>query len=32
VREGGVPWVEKALGRDKDDGRFYRMAEEGWQE
>ncbi|MBU1235564.1 MAG: nitrogen fixation protein NifX [Gammaproteobacteria bacterium] len=32
VREGGVPWVEKALGRDKDDGRFARMAEEGWQE
>jgi nitrogen fixation protein NifX len=32
VREGGVPWVEKALGRDKDDGRFDRMAEEGWQE
>jgi nitrogen fixation protein NifX len=32
VREGGVPWVEKALGRDKDAGRFERMAEEGWQE
>jgi nitrogen fixation protein NifX len=32
VREGGVPWVEKALGRDKDAGRFDRMAEEGWQE
>lgn len=32
VREGGVPWVEKAIGRDKDDGRFDRMAEEGWQE
>ena len=32
VREGGVPWVEKALGRNKDDGRFARMAEEGWQE
>jgi len=32
VREGGVPWVEKALGRNKDDGRFDRMAEEGWQE
>jgi nitrogen fixation protein NifX len=32
VREGGVPWVEKALGRDKDTGRFDRMAEEGWQE
>jgi nitrogen fixation protein NifX len=32
VREGGVPWVEKALGRDKDAGRFDRMAAEGWQE
>jgi nitrogen fixation protein NifX len=32
VREGGVPWVEKALGRNKDEGRFDRMAEEGWQE
>jgi nitrogen fixation protein NifX len=32
VREGGVPWVEKALGRDKDIGRFDRMAEEGWSE
>jgi nitrogen fixation protein NifX len=36
VREGGVPWVEKAMlaneGRNKDDGRFDRMAEEGWQE
>jgi hypothetical protein len=27
-----VPWVEKALARDKDAGRFDRMAEEGWQE
>ncbi|HZV55490.1 MAG TPA: NifB/NifX family molybdenum-iron cluster-binding protein, partial [Rhodocyclaceae bacterium] len=32
VRDGGVPWVEKALGRDKDNGRFDRMAEEGWTE
>lgn len=32
VREGGVPWVEKALGRNKDIGRFDRMAEEGWSE
>jgi nitrogen fixation protein NifX len=32
IREGGVPWVEKALCRNKDDGRFDRMAEEGWQE
>jgi nitrogen fixation protein NifX len=32
IREGGIPWVDKALKRDKDDGRFNRMAEEGWQE
>ncbi len=32
AREGGVPWVEKALNRDKDASRFDRMAEEGWQE
>jgi len=32
VREGGVPWIEKALLRGKDGGRFDRMAEEGWQE
>lgn len=32
VREGGVPWIEKALCRDKDAARFDRMAEEGWQE
>jgi nitrogen fixation protein NifX len=32
IREGGVPWVEKALCRDKDAARFDRMADEGWQE
>lgn len=32
VREGGVPWIEKALRRDKDASRFDRMAEEGWAE
>lgn len=32
VRDGGVPWVEKALGRTKDASRFERMAAEGWQE
>jgi nitrogen fixation protein NifX len=32
VRQGGVPWVDKALNRTKDDGRFERMADEGWQE
>ena len=32
VREGGVPWIDKALRTNKDAGRFERMAEEGWQE
>lgn len=32
IREGGVPWIDKALGQPKDAGRFERMAEEGWQE
>jgi nitrogen fixation protein NifX len=32
VRDGGVPWVDKALRRDADNGRFDRMADEGWQE
>lgn len=32
IREGGVPWIEKALKRADDPGRFARMAEEGWSE
>jgi nitrogen fixation protein NifX len=32
VRDGGVPWIDKALKRDADAGRFARMADEGWQE
>jgi nitrogen fixation protein NifX len=32
VRDGGTPWIEKALGRSKDATRFERMAEEGWTE
>ena len=32
VRDGGVPWIDKALKRGADAGRFDRMAEEGWQE
>jgi nitrogen fixation protein NifX len=32
VREGGIPWIEKALCREKDASRFDRMAEEGWSE
>jgi nitrogen fixation protein NifX len=32
IRSGGVAWVDKALKRDQDLGRFARMADEGWQE
>lgn len=35
VRDGGVPWIDKAVRRldsDADAGRFQRMAVEGWQE
>lgn len=32
IREGGVPWLDKALKRGADAGRFDRMAEEGWRE
>ena len=32
VREGGVPWIEKALRAGKDASRFDRMAAEGWKE
>jgi nitrogen fixation protein NifX len=32
VRDGGVPWVDKAIKSGADTGRFDRMAEEGWQE
>jgi nitrogen fixation protein NifX len=36
IREGGVPWVEKArvvnAGGTKDAGRFERMADEEWRE
>ena len=30
IRDGGVPWIDKALRRDIDPGRFERMAAEGW--
>ena len=30
IRDGGVPWIDRLLKRD--DSRFDRMAEEGWQE
>lgn len=32
IREGGVPWIDKALRPNTDLSRFERMAEEGWQE
>ena len=32
MRDGGVPWIDKALaGQRKDDARFARMADEGWE-
>lgn len=33
IRDGGIPWVDKAIRRTCDDReRFDRMAEEGWDE
>jgi nitrogen fixation protein NifX len=32
VRDGGVPWIDKALKTGGDTARFDRMAEEGWEE
>lgn len=32
VKDGGVPWVDKAMKRGATADRFERMAEEGWQE
>lgn len=34
IRDGGIAWVDKAMrcGRREDEGRFDRMADEGWQE
>jgi nitrogen fixation protein NifX len=32
VRDGGVPWIDKALKRDADGERFDQMAAEGWEE
>lgn len=32
VREGGIPWVDKALRKDGDAARFDRMAADGWEE
>ncbi len=30
IRDGSVPWINKALRRDTDPDRFERMAAEGW--
>lgn len=33
IRDGGIPWIEKALRPDAGDtSRFERMLEEGWEE
>ena len=32
IRDGGIPWVDKALRKTNDDSRFDRMAEESWEE
>jgi nitrogen fixation protein NifX len=32
IRDGGIPWVDKALRKDGGAQRFERMAAEGWDE
>lgn len=32
MRDGGVPWIDKALAAQKSPDRFAQMAEEGWEE
>jgi len=33
IRKGGIPWVDKAVNRPRNDpSRFDRMAEESWEE
>ena len=32
IRDGGIPWVDKAIKKDRDAARFDRMAEESWEE
>ena len=32
IREGGLPWVDKALKKGSDGARFDQMAAEGWDE
>lgn len=32
IRDGGIPWVDKAIRRGSDAERFARMAGEAWEE
>jgi nitrogen fixation protein NifX len=32
IKDGGIPWVDKALRKHADAGRFERMAADGWEE
>lgn len=32
IRDGGIPWVDKALRKNADAARFERMAQEAWEE
>ena len=32
IRDGGIPWVDKALRKKDDASRFERMAVDGWEE
>ncbi|MFA7321775.1 MAG: NifB/NifX family molybdenum-iron cluster-binding protein [Dokdonella sp.] len=32
IRDGGIPWVDKALRKNGDAARFERMANEAWEE
>lgn len=32
IKDGGIPWVDKALRKDGDAARFDRMAQEAWEE
>ena len=32
VKDGGIPWVDKALRKQADAGRFERMVADGWDE
>jgi nitrogen fixation protein NifX len=32
IKDGGIPWVDKALRKNSDFNRFERMAADGWEE